>query len=196
MHIPTPKELKARREMLGIKQTELAKAAGISQSMIARIEAGTVDPRISTLSKIVRVLNNAVKNRVTAAQVMSTPVISVNPSDSITHAIDIMDRNNISQLPVIESGVPVGCISESVIVNAIEGQALQKKEGYAVKKFMESSFPTVPPDTDVGTVVRILQHHHAVLVMESGFVQGVITKHDLISLVVGIRGARQDHEAL
>ncbi len=49
MHIPTPEELRARREALGIKQTELAKRAGISQSMVARIEAGNVDPRISTL---------------------------------------------------------------------------------------------------------------------------------------------------
>ena len=49
MHIPTPEELRARREALGMKQTELAKRAGISQSMVARIEAGNVDPRVSTL---------------------------------------------------------------------------------------------------------------------------------------------------
>ena len=33
--------------------------------------------------------------------------------------------------------------------------------------------------------VRILQKHHAVLVMEEGKVRGVITKHDLLSLVIG-----------
>ena len=49
MHIPTPEELRTRREALGLKQTELAKRAGISQSMVARIEAGNVDPRVSTL---------------------------------------------------------------------------------------------------------------------------------------------------
>ena len=53
MHIPTPEELRARREALGMKQTELARRAGISQSMVARIEAGNVDPRIRTLSKII-----------------------------------------------------------------------------------------------------------------------------------------------
>ena len=51
MHIPTPDELKARRETLGIRQTQLALRAGISQSMVARIEAGSVDPRTSTLKK-------------------------------------------------------------------------------------------------------------------------------------------------
>jgi predicted transcriptional regulator len=37
---------------------------------------------------------------------------------------------------------------------------------------------------DIETVVRILQNHHAVLVMDAGIVTGVITKHDLISLIV------------
>jgi len=48
---------------------------------------------------------------------------------------------------------------------------------------MESGFPTVPKDTDIETVIRILEHHHAVLVMDGGRVAGVITTHDLISLV-------------
>ncbi len=184
MHIPTPEELRSRREVLGIRQKELADKAGISQSMVARIEAGNVDPRVSTLSKIVHVLNSAVRPRVSAAQVMHMPVLSVSPADRITKAVDIMDHNNISQIPVIEDGVPVGCISESAIVNAIEEQALHRGHTDLVKNFMESGFPTVPPDMDVETVVRILQHNHAVLVLESGKVRGVITKHDLISLIV------------
>jgi len=43
MHIPTPEEIRARRELLGLKQAELAEKAGISQSMVARIEKGSVD---------------------------------------------------------------------------------------------------------------------------------------------------------
>ena len=82
MHIPTPDELKARRENLGIRQTELALRAGISQSMVARIEAGSVDPRTSTLRKIVHVLNTAEKSRMTAAHVMHTPVFSIQANRS------------------------------------------------------------------------------------------------------------------
>lgn len=185
MHIPTPEEIRSRREVLQMRQTELARRAGVSQSMIARIEAGSVDPRVSTLTRILNVLNSAVRHRVTASDVMHTPVFAVKPIDPIAAAVEIMDKNNISQLPVIENGVPVGCISETAIVNAIEEQRLHKSHMYLAKDFMESSFPTVPPDTDVETVVSILQHHHAVLVLESGRVQGVITKHDLISLIVG-----------
>ena len=185
MHIPTPEEIRARREALGIRQTELASRAGISQSMVARIEAGSVDPRTSTLRKIVQVLNAAEQTRMTAAQVMHTPVFSIHASDPVGRAVDIMNRNNISQLPVIEGGVPVGCISESAIVSVIEEQSSHRGHELVVRDFMEPGFPTVPPGMDIETVVRILQNHHAVLVMDAGIVAGVITKHDLISLIVG-----------
>ena len=184
MHIPTPEELRARREMLGIRQTELALRAGISQSMVARIEAGGVDPRTSTLRKIVNVLNTAEQTRMTAAHVMHTPVFSIQASEPVTRAMEIMNKNNISQLPVIEDGIPVGCISESAIVSVIEEQSAHRGHELVVRDFMEPGFPTVPRGMDIETVVRILQNHHAVLVMDAGIVTGVITKHDLISLIV------------
>jgi predicted transcriptional regulator len=183
MHIPTPEEIKARRESLGMKQTELAGKAGISQSMVARIETGSVDPRVSTLRKIIGVLNAAARPRTTAARVMHTPVYSVEPGDPISSAVEIMEKTDISQIPVLENGIPVGCISESAIVNAIEDQGSHRGQRALVRNFMESGFPTVPPDMDIETVIRVLQQNHAVLVVESGKVLGVITKHDLISLV-------------
>ncbi|WP_321508505.1 CBS domain-containing protein [uncultured Methanoregula sp.] len=184
MHIPTPEELRSRRDTLGMKQTELAKRAGISQSMVARIEAGNVDPRVSTLNKIINVLNSSEPRKIHAIQIMHTPVLSVQPEDSISRAVDIFEKNNISQLPVIERGIPVGCISESVIVKAIEQQRLHKAHNFSVRDFMETGFPTVPPEMDVETVINILQQNHAVLVVEGRMVRGVITKHDLISLIV------------
>jgi predicted transcriptional regulator len=37
---------------------------------------------------------------------------------------------------------------------------------------------------DVETVINILQQNHAVLVVDGRIVKGVITKYDLISLIV------------
>ena len=184
MNIPTPAEIRAKRALLGLKQADVARMAGISQSMVARIEAGSVDPRVSTLSKIVDVLAAAERSAITAADVMHAPVLSVSPADSVARAVEIMGKNGISQLPVIESGVPMGCISESVIINAMEEGRLQKTQHYIVGDFMEPGFPTVPPGMALEIVVHILQHNHAVIVVEKGMVKGVITKHDLISLIV------------
>jgi predicted transcriptional regulator len=166
-----------------MKQTELARRAGISQSMVARIEAGGVDPRVSTLNKIIMVLNSAEQKRVTAGQIMHTPVIAVHPDDTITSALDILEKNNISQLPVLDQGIPVGCISEAVIVKAIEKQRLHRAQPFFVRDFAEPGITTVPSDMDIETVVDILQQNHAVLVIDEGVVLGVITKHDLISLI-------------
>ncbi len=175
------------REKCSMTQADLAGRAGISQSMVARIEAGSVDPRVSTLQRLIAALNaerSVSRSGVTAAQVMHTPVIGVNPDDPITSAVDLMAQNGISQLPVLGDGIPVGCISEAALLSALEEQHLHHAHPSVVRKFMEPSFPTVPPEMDVETILHILQQHHAVLVVDGGRVQGVVTKHDLISLIV------------
>ncbi len=184
MHIPTPSEIRAKRIMIGLKQADVAERAGISQSMVARIEAGSVDPRMSTLRKIIEILQNAEKSRIRAENIMHFPVISVQPNDSVATAVRMMEKNGISQLPVIEDGIPVGCISESAIISAMEENRLQKTQSHAVRDVMEDGFPTIPPSLDVDTIVHLLHGHHAILVVEQGKVKGVITKHNLISLIV------------
>lgn len=56
IHVPpariTPAQIRAGRSLLGWKQTDLAKAAEVSEISIKNIERGTTDPRGSTLSKI------------------------------------------------------------------------------------------------------------------------------------------------
>lgn len=183
MHIPSPEELRSARRRIGLKQADLAHRAGISQSMIARIERGSVDPRVSTLQRIVDVLTAAELPAVTAGSVMHSPVVSVSPDDSILLAVDKMEQMAFSQLPVLKNGVPVGCISEAAILTAIGEQRHPRGHHQKVQDFMEASFPTVPPEIEIETVVSILEQHHAVLVMAEGRVEGVITKHDLISLI-------------
>ena len=48
----TAAQIRAGRALLGWKQTELAKAAGISEISIKNIERGSTDPRSSTLNAI------------------------------------------------------------------------------------------------------------------------------------------------
>ena len=168
---------------MGLKQADVARMAGISQSMVARIEAGSVDPRVSTLARIVEVLRAAERSEITAADVMNAPVLSVAPDDPVGRAVETMGLNGISQLPVLENGIPVGCISESAIMSAMEEGGFHQTHQKLVRDYMEPGFPTVPPTAPIDTVVHLLHHNHAVIVLEKGTVRGVITKHDLISLI-------------
>jgi transcriptional regulator with XRE-family HTH domain len=45
------RDLAARREAVGLTQTEVAALMGTSQSAVARLEAGTADLRASTLER-------------------------------------------------------------------------------------------------------------------------------------------------
>lgn len=48
--------VKAWREYFGISQTELAERAGMKQPALARIEAGTVIPRRTTIAKLAKAM--------------------------------------------------------------------------------------------------------------------------------------------
>ncbi|MCL2862993.1 MAG: CBS domain-containing protein [Methanimicrococcus sp.] len=184
MQIPTAEDLKKRRIELGLTQVDLAKRAGVSQPLIARIETNDVDPRLSTVGKILTAFDEVKKEQqIVAKDIISSPVIHVEPAQLLEEAIMIMNSNGISQLPVIENGVPVGSLSEGAIVKTI---AVKKSlAGMKVSNLMEESFPTVPQTTSVLTISHILERSPAVLVVEKGIVTGVITKSDIMKIVNG-----------
>ncbi|MDY0266416.1 MAG: CBS domain-containing protein [Methanimicrococcus sp.] len=182
MQLPTPEDLKKKRIELGLTQSDLAKRAGVSQPLIARIEMSDVDPRLSTVSKILGAFDEVKKEQqIIAKDIISYPVIHVQPNQPLEEAIQIMNAKGFSQLPVIENGVPVGSLSEGDIVKTI---AVRKSlAGIKVSNLMEESFPTVPQTASVLTVSHILERNPAVLVMEKGFVTGVITKSDIMKII-------------
>lgn len=55
-----PKQLKRIRLQLGYTQAGLADAAGVSQSIVAKVEAGAVDPTFKTLRAISAALNSRI----------------------------------------------------------------------------------------------------------------------------------------
>ncbi|MDR0767255.1 MAG: CBS domain-containing protein [Methanosarcinales archaeon] len=184
MQLPTPEDLKKKRIELGLTQSDLAKRAGVSQPLIARIEMSDVDPRLSTVAKILTAFDEVKKEQqIVAKDIISSPVIHVQPKQLLEEAVQIMNSKGISQLPVIENGVPVGSLSEGVVVRTI---AVRKSlAGITVSDLMEESFPTVPQTASVLTVSHILERSPAVLVMEKGIVTGVITKSDIMKIVNG-----------
>ena len=56
-------ELAARRRALGLSQTEVAARMGTSQSAVARLEAGDLDLRLSTLERYVAALGSSLDLR-------------------------------------------------------------------------------------------------------------------------------------
>lgn len=174
MELPTPQDLRERRNALGLTQSSLADAAGVSQPLIARIEGGDVDPRLSTLRRIVNALDEAEGDVVRAEDLMNEQVIAVAPDDSVREAVDRMEQEAYSQLPVLQNGIPVGSISQSDVIHA--GDDVSE---LPVSEVMSESFPTVARDATVDEVRNLLDHYKAIMVTSGGETIGIITEADL-----------------
>ncbi len=185
MFLPTPDDIKKMRLELDLTQHDLASRAGVSQPLIARIESGDVDPRLSTIRKIFNAFDAARKERVVVSSIMHSPIIHTSSNNSIEEAARIMEEHGFSQMPVIDNGVPVGSISTDQIVSSMTDHDIKKVSHLLVRNIMDESFPTVSPATDANTVSRILEKNPAVLVLEKGKVIGVVTKHDIMKMLRG-----------
>lgn len=177
-------DVKRLRKNIGMTQKELAKKSGVSQSLVARIESGSVDPRLSTLNRIFNALTGFQTSR-TAANVMHEPVISVDVSDTVKHAVELMEKHGISQMPVLENGKVIGSIQEATLIrtilNSSEPNSLFES---SLQGVMEESFPMVSPTASVDEVFALLAREKpAVLVLDKGKICGIITKIDVIASV-------------
>ncbi|MFC7233823.1 CBS domain-containing protein [Halosegnis marinus] len=176
MDLPTPADLREKRKALELTQSALADRADVSQPLIARIEGGDVDPRLSTLRRIVTALEEAEGNVLKARDLMHEEVVAVSPDDSVREAARVMDEDAYSQLPVLEHDRPVGSISQTDLVGL--GEESREKP---VSEHMSESFPTVAADASIDEVRHLLEYYKAVMVTESGEAVGIITEADVAS---------------
>ncbi|MEN3035885.1 MAG: CBS domain-containing protein [Candidatus Methanosuratincola petrocarbonis] len=180
--MPTPHEIRAMRKKAGLTQEQLAKKAGVSQALIARIEAGTIDPRISTLRKILVALDTGEGKKAKIKDVMHAPIITVGIDEPLEKAVELMWKNGISQLPVVENGKIVGSLREETILKEVAKGSIKDLFKQKVGRFVEEGFPIVSIDMDLDEVARILSAKSpAVLVSDHGTMVGIVTKIDLIA---------------
>ena len=175
MELPTPEDLRERRTELGLTQSDLAEKAEVSQPLIARIEGGDVDPRLSTLRRIVTALEEAEGGLLRAADLMNTPVVSAKPDASVSETTGLMDEKSYSQVPVIRDGTPQGLIGTSDIRQRAEDNV----GDLPVAEVMNEAVTTVEPDATIDAVDAHLDHNDAVLVVENGRTVGIITEADI-----------------
>ncbi len=170
---------------LGLTQSDLARRAGVSQPLIARIESGDVDPRLSTLRKIVTAFEKLEQETILARDIMHDIVIYVTPYDSLEYAVELMEKHGFSQMPVIDHGVPVGSISEDMIIRSMVENKASDMSRMKISDLMGDSLPTVSLNTELDFISHLLERHSAVLVLEKGMAMGFVTKHDVIKLLHG-----------
>lgn len=163
-------------------QKSLAKETCISQSLIAKIESGKVSPSYSIVKKIFNRFEQVEHNKDGSCLEMAhKKIVSIKPSETVRQAADLMRKNAVSQLPVLEKSRVVGNISEEIIYNKIlEGESkdiLFKKQ---IKTIMEDPLPIISASTPKSVAMPLLKTNSAILLTEKDKIIGILTKEDFI----------------
>ena len=178
-------DIAKRRRQLGLRQSELAKAAGVSQSLIAKLESGSIDSSYTKVKTIFDVLDRLeFKTKVQANKVVNQDVIAVQKSEPLSTVIKIMKECGYSQIPVFEGKHSVGSISEKAILRQIlAGKDLSEISNLPITDVMEEAFPQIDEAAALSLISSLLQNYSAVLVARKGVIIGIITKADLLRMV-------------
>ena len=175
--ITTGPALKKLRLDAGLTQRRLAELAGVTQAHTAKIEGGRVDPRLSTVNRILQVLTEGEGKN--CREVMTKRVVFVKPGDKIVKVSELMMNHAISQLPVIENQRVIGTVTEESIIRNLSSTIAEER----VENVMQPPLPSVPEDTSVSMIKPLLEDHPGVLVVKKGDVVGIITRSDLLKTV-------------
>ncbi len=173
--IVTADDLRTMRISAGISQAELADEVGVSQAFIARMERGSLDPKLSLVHSIVRYLAGITKK--TCAEIMTQEVVTIDARDAVLLAAAKMRDGNYSQLPVLRGTRLMGCISQKDILRHLHLNLTEM----TVEAVMDpEGIPMVNETAPVEAVIPLLQTYQAVVVQKQGRLTGIISSSDLL----------------
>jgi CBS domain-containing protein len=113
------------------------------------------------------------------ADLMSETVVTAEPHHSIEHVRQLLDRNAISTVPVVDSeGQPVGVVSVTDLAHDL-------KAGASINTIMTKKVFVVPKYEDTSIAARVMRNHkiHHVVVTHEKKVVGILSAFDLLKLV-------------
>ncbi|HJQ85631.1 MAG TPA: CBS domain-containing protein [Candidatus Binatia bacterium] len=131
---------------------------------------------------------------------MKTPVITVKPRDTASHAREVMERHRVNQLPVVIDGRLVGIVTDRdlrdafpSVFEAANGARRRRRlppdadpERIPVEDVMSPTVATVPAGATLAEAARLMRRERigAVPVVERHKVIGIITRSDVLDAFV------------
>lgn len=168
-------QIRKIRKQLNLTQHQFAQKIGISQSMIAKIEAGKLDPTYSYVKKIEQAIDFLSKSEeLKAEEIMHRKVISVSRHAKVKEIADLLIKNEISQVPVIEKNIPIGLVTESSLL------VPEETSSKTAEDVMIESPPILSKDTKISVIKPLLLFYPIVLIKGFDKIIGVITKADML----------------
>jgi cystathionine beta-synthase len=110
------------------------------------------------------------------------PLIAIEADATVREALELMEKYNVSQIPVIEQMEQLGSLSEGTLLTRVlaDPQAIDKP----LSDFLEPPFPTVDETASMKTVIgHLTGGGHALLVRRGRQFVGILTKFDVLHFV-------------
>jgi len=183
--LPELSEIRAFRKQHNLTQSGLSSLSGVSQSLIAKLEAGKITPSYDKAKRLFDTLEKMhEESRLSAKDVMTKKVLYVDEDETIKKAIKILEKNALSQLPVLRKGQSIGLITEKGVLAKLSSEGNIDVEKGKVEEVMDEAVPTIQENTPLQIVSQLLNHCPAVLVKKKGKIRGIITKSDLLKTML------------
>jgi CBS domain-containing protein len=144
-----------------------------------------------------------------ARQIMTGKVVSVTPDQTVLEAVNLMLRNHVSGLPVVDkAGAVIGIVSEGDFVRRSEigtprkhsrllslifghGDAAEdyvREHGRKISEVMTPSPITVGEDTPLSEIVSLLERNQIkrVPVVQDGKLVGIVSRSNLLQALASL----------
>jgi len=110
------------------------------------------------------------------------PLISVKTEELVSHAIDRMRVNHISQIPVTDVNGFVGSLEESDLFGLyFDDKDIANKP---IKEVMGKPFPIVKSDASIEKISKLINRENSAVLVDLGDCKyHIITKHDVIRAI-------------
>jgi CBS domain-containing protein len=120
-------------------------------------------------------------------EIMTTKIISVDKDDSLKRVLDLMQKYDITKIPVLEEKKFFGLATDNVIaykLGSIRKRGITASRLHA-SSVTEKEVKVVSPDEDVKNILKTVGEPGPTMlpIVENGKLVGLVTKADLLPLV-------------
>ncbi len=128
-----------------------------------------------------------------AKDIMTRSVLTVKKDTPIYEAVELMAKNNITGIPVVEDGMKlVGILTEKDVLNLFYAHEHEKNK--TVGDFMSQTVVRFDRNTDLRDICDCLKNSYVrrVPVTSRGEVVGIVSRADIIQYILQMRLSSAD----
>lgn len=122
----------------------------------------------------------------TAAEIMSSPVVTLNRDASVADAWELFRRRGFRHLPLLDgAGNLVGMLSDRDLLR--QAAAIHGDPQGAIDDLIAERVLTATPDTNIRDVARVMYEQHIgalPIVTINGDLRGIITREDILRTLI------------